>query len=329
MHKFWADTLGRTQEFYLLRVKCAGLALRASTTVVSATMNTTQKFDVIVCGSLHLDIVVRAPGMPRVDETVVGHGWQQLCGGKGGNQAVQAARHGARTAMIGRIGKDGFGESLMNNLIAADVHSDAVRVDSTKSSGMSVAIQQDDGEYGAVIVSAANLEMDPERLAEDWVKLGGARVLVLQNEIPHAANVAAAKVARSNGAQVILNAAPARTLTSDLSDNVDVLVVNRVEAEMISGMTVIDRRTAVDAMSTLSSDARAVVITLGGNGLVVKNKSEPAVEIEALQVKVTSTHGAGDCFVGVLAACLAKGSDLLDACRIANESAAAFVSRRQ
>jgi ribokinase len=110
-----------------------------------------QKYDVIVCGSLHLDVVVRAPKLPRVDETVVGRMWQQVCGGKGGNQAVQAARHGAKTAMIGRIGKDSFGETLMNNLIAEGVDCQAVRVDSATATGMSVAIQQDDGEYGAVM----------------------------------------------------------------------------------------------------------------------------------------------------------------------------------
>jgi ribokinase len=169
--------------------------------------------------------------------------------------------------------------------------------------------------------------MARENVSDDWEKLGGAKILILQNEIPHATNVAAARLARNSGAHVILNAAPARPLTKDLSDNVDVLVVNRIEAEMISGMPVTDRHSAIAAMPKLSSHARAVVITLGGSGLVLKSKSEPVVEIEALPVKVTSTHGAGDCFVGVLGQCLASGHGLIESCHIANERAAAFVSR--
>jgi ribokinase len=291
-------------------------------------MNTEPEFDVFVCGSLHLDIVVRAPSLPRVDETAVGHDWQQVCGGKGGNQAVQAARFGAKTAMIGRIGRDGFGEALLTNLETAGVDSRMVKTDNSKGSGMSVAILQDNGEYGAVIVSGSNLEIDPTAFAQNWTELGGAKVLVLQNEVPHPVNVAAAKFARAQGAVVIFNAAPARPLLGDLSDQVDVLVVNRVEAEMISGMTVTDRNTAMLAMPALSKNEKSAVITLGGDGLVVKEKTGRAIEMNALKVKVTSTHGAGDCFVGVLAACLAKGHNLVDACRTANETAAAFVSRK-
>jgi ribokinase len=290
-------------------------------------MNPNPMFDVIVCGSLHLDIVVHAPALPRIDETAVGRAWRQVCGGKGGNQAVQAAHHGAKTAMIGRIGNDGFGETLLRNLVDAEVDSRMVKTDTMKGSGMSVAILQDNGEYGAVIVSGSNLGIDPETLGEAWTELGGAKVLVLQNELPHAVNVAAAKLARKKGALVVFNAAPARPLLKDLGNHVDVLVVNRVEAEMISGIKVRDRSSAALALPVLGANERSVVITLGGDGLVVKVKDGLTLEIEPIPVKVTSTHGAGDCFVGVLAARLAGDQSLETACRTANEKAAAFVSR--
>ena len=103
-------------------------------------------FDVIVCGSLHLDIMVYAPNLPRPDETVVGLRWAMQCGGKGGNQAVMAARAGARTAMIGRIGADDFGARLRAHLEAAHVDARAVGVDAAAGSGMSTAIVRDDGE---------------------------------------------------------------------------------------------------------------------------------------------------------------------------------------
>jgi ribokinase len=285
------------------------------------------KFDVIVCGSLHLDIVVNAPALPRIDETAVGSAWKKICGGKGGNQAVQAAGAGARTAMIGRIGDDEFGATLIDNLRKADVDHSGISVDPGQGTGMSVAILQDDGDYGAVIVSGSNTKIDPSHLQAQWTSLGSANVLILQNEIPHAANIAVAKVAKAAGAQVVFNAAPARELGSDLLDLVDVLIVNRVEAEAMCDRKVNSREAARLAMPVLTSKAKSVVITLGGEGLVVGTGNSDITEIAPIRVKVTSTHGAGDCFVGTLAAQLASGVPLLDACHSANSRAAAFVSR--
>ncbi len=284
-------------------------------------------YDVIVCGSLHLDIVVKAPALPRIDETAVGSTWEQVCGGKGGNQAVQAERAGARTAMIGRVGNDDFGLTLQTKLQSSGVDVSCLSTDQTLGSGMSVAILQDNGDYGAVIVSGSNTTIDPLVLRNQWQALGGAKVLVLQNEVPHAVNVAAAEVAHAQGALVVLNAAPARVLSDDLIDLVDVLVVNRVEAEAMAGMVVGDRVSARIVMPALGSNSRSVVITLGGEGLVVAAKGQSVTELPAIPVQVTSTHGAGDCFVGVLAAELAKGTSLVAACHVANAQAALYVSR--
>jgi ribokinase len=286
----------------------------------------TSGFDVIVCGSLHLDIVVRGPALPRIDETVVGSAWHQVCGGKGGNQAVQAAAAGARTAMIGRIGDDEFGRTLRNHLQASMIDHTAVLTDAKAGSGMSVAILQDDGDYGAVIVSGSNLKIDSSGLAGQWQSLGGAKVLVLQNEVPHGVNVAAARAAKGAGAKVVFNAAPAREVGDELLGLVDVLVVNRVEAEAMFGQPVLDRSAATQVLRQ-GIQHNAVVITLGGEGLVVRDGAG-IVEIEPVKVDVTSTHGAGDCFVGTLAAQLANGTGLMQACRAANYRAAEFVSRK-
>jgi ribokinase len=291
-------------------------------------MNEIPSFDVIVCGSLHLDIVVKTPSLPRIDETAVGSEWRQVCGGKGGNQAVQAARSGARTAMIGRIGRDAFGGCLRDNLSDANVDTSALTVDAVAGSGMSVAILQDNGDYGAVIVSGANLAIDPASLAAAWKTTGGAKVLVLQNEVPHAVNVAAALVARENGAIVVLNAAPARAVADDLLPLVDILIVNRVEAEAMAKQSVDNRAQARLALPALGAAVRSVIVTLGGEGMVVSAFGQPAIEIPALPVDVISTHGAGDCFVGVLAAELARGVSLVQASQHANRQAALHVSRK-
>ncbi len=284
-------------------------------------------FDVIVCGSLHLDIVVNAKTLPIIDETAIGSAWHQVCGGKGGNQAVQAARAGAKTALIGCIGEDAFGKTLHANLISQSVDVSCLSVDPSVGSGMSVAILQDDGDYGAVIVSGANRSIDTNLLQGQWTKLGGGKVLILQNEVPEEVNFAIAKAARETGAKVVINAAPARELSQELLNLIDVLIVNRVEAEAMSGRTVTNRAEARAALDKLTSTSRSVIITLGGEGLVVADASGKIVEIESIPVRVTSTHGAGDCFVGALCAQLASGVLLIDACRLANQTAAAFVSR--
>lgn len=285
-------------------------------------------FDVIVCGSLHLDIMLNAPHLPRPDETVAGTRWRQQCGGKGGNQAVMAARAGARTAMIGRVGADDFGTRLRQNLTASGVHCGSVIIDSESGSGISAAIVQDDGEYGAVIVSGSNLRIEPASLDSQWRVLGGARVLVLQNEVPELVNIAAAKAARDSGALVILNAAPARAMSRDLLDRVDVLVVNRVEAAMLAETEIAQLSDAFEALPRLRAPGRAAIVTLGGDGLVFQPPEGEPQWVGPKVVKVVSTHGAGDCFVGTFAARVAAGKSLLEATEFANGAAADFVGRQ-
>ncbi len=283
-------------------------------------------FDIIVCGSLHLDIMVDAPDLPRVDETAVGTAWAYKCGGKGGNQAVMSAKLGSRTAMIGRIGGDDFGSRLNTHLDAALVDRREVGVDPQAGSGMSVAIVKANGDYGAVIVSGSNLTLDPQDAARAFTRLGGANILILQNEVPDAVNTAVALAARENGARVILNAAPARPLSAALDALVDLLVVNRVEAGMLGGGEVHTPADAVRALEPLGQARRDVIVTLGGDGLVLGEKGQPPITIAATPVTVISTHGAGDCFIGALAGALAKGHALSDSAKEASRIAARFVS---
>ena len=283
-------------------------------------------FDVVVCGSLHLDIVVRAPRLPLLDETVAGTGWAFACGGKGRNQAMQAAAAGARTAMIGRVGPDEFGARLLASLDQSGVDRRGVGVDPAQGSGMSIATLTPPGDYAAVIVSGANLANDPQAVAAQIASLAPLRWLVLQNEIPDAVGVAAARAARQAGGRVIHNAAPARVPAPGLGGLVDILVVNRVEATQLSGVEIVQVGNAAAAANSLARPERAVVVTLGAEGLVFVQGGEPAVTIAAEPVTAVTTHGAGDCFVGTLAARLAEGAGLHAACLAANAAAARFVS---
>ena len=274
--------------------------------------------DVLVCGSLHLDTVVRGR-LPAPDETVMGESVSYACGGKGGNQAVAAARVGARTAMIGRVGNDDAGRTLLANLREAGVDTAHVAT-GPEPSGMSVAIVQPDGEYGAVVVTGANASVEVGEVP-------AAKVLVLQNEVPEAVNLAVATRARKAGTFVVWNAAPMREGTG-LDGLVDLLVVNRVEASQMFGVVVETPEQAVEVLEGGRSPVALACITLGAGGAVVGARGK-AVHVPAPAVEIASTHGAGDAFVGVLAAEVARGAEAFDAVRVAVEAAARFVSSRR
>ena len=278
---------------------------------------------VVVVGSLHYDIMVDAPDRPRKGETVAGYRWRPKFGGKGGNQAVAAARAGAVTRMVGAVGADDFGAFLLNGLDAAGVDRSHVCVLEGTASGMSVAISDDDGDYGAVIVSGSNLQIPESSLdAEDLWR--DARVLLLQNETGEEINTAAARRAHAAGVLVCLNAAPARPLGPELVDLVDVLIVNGVEAEMLSGIVVDTIEDALRAAVELRRRHRNVVVTAGGAG-VAAAVEDRTISAPAVPVEVVSTHGAGDTFVGVFGAALAAGARSKTPSLKANRAAAAHV----
>jgi ribokinase len=164
---------------------------------------------VVVVGSLHYDILVDASDRPRKGETVAGHAWSPKFGGKGGNQSLAAQSQGVPTAMVGAVGNDDFGTALLTGLDRGGVDRSAVATVQGVGSGMSVAIFDAEGDYGAVIVSGSNLSIKPTQAHDELLR--SARVLILQNEIPEAVNEDVARRARQFGVKTILNAAPART----------------------------------------------------------------------------------------------------------------------
>jgi ribokinase len=254
------------------------------------------------------------------DETLMGSSWHRKCGGKGGNQAIAAARMDARVAFGGAVGGDEFGILLRDNVLRAGVAVSHLETIPGQGSGMSVAIEEEGGEYGAVVVSGANRLIDPRDLADRWAPLWSAPVLLLQNEVPEPVNVAAARAAKIQGARVILNAAPARVASDDLLALVDVLVVNRVEARMLAG------EDGEPALRALHAPGRAVILTRGAEGLLFLPADGTLGEVPATAVQARSSHGAGDMFCGALAARLAAGDSLSAACATASRAAALFVS---
>ena len=255
---------------------------------------------VFVVGSLHLDVVLRAPHLPGLDETVTGTAVDYVFGGKGGNQAVAAARMGADVRFTGRAGSDRFGDMIREVLQTSGVDLSQLQHDAGPS-GMSAAIINADGDYGAVIVSAANLNIDADRIEVP----AGTSLVLLQNEIPEAVNLAVARKARAAGARVWLNGAPARALPDAMVALVDLLIVNRVEAEFYVHGARFCR----------------VLTTLGAEGVEFEGNGYPGHPVE-----VMSTHGAGDMFVGALAAQVDAGQSMAEAIGFAQAAAALHVS---
>jgi ribokinase len=269
---------------------------------------------VLVLGALHHDVVVDAPRLPREDETLRGSGVDYRFGGKGGNQAVAAARMGADVSMLGRIGADAAGRDMLEVLRAAGVDTGGV-LTGQAASGMSVAITLPGGGYGAVIVSGANLENDGALPA-----LAERAVVVLQNEVPPEANRRCAAMLRDDDL-LIWNAAPAGPPDAALEARCDLLIVNRVEAGDMSGC-----ETPQAAAEALFARVHAdVIVTLGAEGALLRNAAGLSHN-PAEAVDVVSTHGAGDMFTGALAARLAEGDGVAEALAFAQRAAGLFVS---
>ncbi|MBK8438887.1 MAG: bifunctional hydroxymethylpyrimidine kinase/phosphomethylpyrimidine kinase [Rhodobacter sp.] len=279
---------------------------------------------VLVVGSLHYDIMVETPHLPRRDETAVGSRWYPKFGGKGGNQAVAARRQSVPARMAGAVGDDDFGRLLRAHLQSEGVDADFVSVIAETGSGISVALVDPAGDYAATIVSGANLQIDVAALAAPalWKDIG---LLILQNEVPEAVNRAAATEARARGLPVLLNAAPFRPLPADLLANVTHLIVNAVEAEGLGTPPVTSLAAASAAARQLSPLAANVIVTAGAQGLAAASGQE-TVSVPAEDVRTVSSHGAGDAFIGALAAALLRGATLHVAAQTAARAAARHVA---
>jgi ribokinase len=270
---------------------------------------------ILVVGALHLDVVVTAPHLPTLDETVMGLSVAYPFGGKGGNQAVAAACLGAPVAMAGRVGQDSFGAHILAALDAAGVERSQV-LSGPGASGMSVAIVDQAGDYGAVVVCGVNKDIDGAAVRVR----PQLQAILLQNEVPEAVNLAVTAQANED-TLVILNAAPARPLAPALLQRVDVLIVNRGEAAALART----HDPAEAARWLLALGVQIVVVTLGADGLMCKAADGTSLRLPARQAQVHSTHGAGDAFVGALAVRMVAGDPLPLALDFARTYAALIV----
>ena len=264
--------------------------------------------EVVVLGSANLDVVLQVEAIPAPGETVLATGRIGHPGGKGLNQAVAAARSGARTAFVGALGSEDDAEQLVSALRDARIDTSAVRR-VTGPSGAAFVVVQASGENAIVVDPGANASLTSLDAAGRAV-VGDCRLILAQLEIPLAVVMEAAHVARANGATFVLNAAPAQPLPPELLALVDVLVVNEHEAMALTGAT--DPAAAIQA---LADPARDVVVTLGARGAVHVDRDGTSTLTAAPPVRAADTTGAGDAFVGALGAALAAGAPFPEAVR--------------
>jgi ribokinase len=301
------------------------ISLSAVDALLAGTEMKTQA-KVVVVGSINTDMVVRAPKLPAPGETVLGGKLFIMAGGKGANQAVAAARLGAITSFVARVGTDSFGDKAMQGLLAEGINISHVCRDPETPSGVAlIGVDETRGENSILVAPGANARLSLENITAAADLILSADVLVCQLEVPLDSVTEALRIARTGGVITILNPAPARALTSETLELVSILTPNETEAEEISGLTGASAEQCGKAL--LQRVGRAVIVTLGANGAMVVTKTGVSQIAGRPVDRVVDTTAAGDCFTAALAVALGEGESLATAAEFANAAAALSVSR--
>ncbi len=283
--------------------------------------------NIVVVGSSNTDLVMRVSHLPNAGETVLGDHFAIAAGGKGGNQAVAAARLGATVTFVARLGRDSYGQTALEGYKAEGINTDYITRDDESPSGLAMIVVDQTGENVIAVMAGSNARLSEADVIAAEPAIEQACVLLLQMEIPLKTLRVAARLASRHGVAVVLNPAPAMPIPADVLRQVHVLTPNRQEASKLVGMAV-ERIPEAEAAARLllARGLEAVVITLGGQGALVARGHE-IEHIPAFDVTPVDTTAAGDAFNGALALGLAQNLDLIDAVRFSNAAGALCVTK--
>ena len=259
---------------------------------------------VVVFGSINLDLVARVPRFAQPGETLAAESFAMHPGGKGANQALAAARAGARVTLVGAVGRDAFAAPALALLHAGGVDLSAVRAVAGPT-GVALIEVAASGENRILIIAGANAHVDANDVSADWLR--PSTVVLLQQEIPAAANRMLA--ARAAGARVVLNAEPARTVEPELLDHVSILVVNEIEMRPLAAASNLPAEPVAFTAAFARRHGGIAVVTQGAQGAIAAERGA-CYALRAPPVAAVDTTGAGDAFVGVLAATVDRGCSL-------------------
>lgn len=286
--------------------------------------------DIVVVGSLNMDIVTRVQRFPIPGETLHALNTSFFPGGKGANQATAAARLGisASVAMVGAVGGDAFGRELTQTLSQDDINVSGVQVVPDVATGVASITVDAAGRNNILVAAGANVAFhwrEAAEAAEAWL---GCKVVLLQNEIAPNTLEAAILSCAEQGIRVLYNPAPAAQIDDLLLRSVDTLILNEYEAQVVTGIVVSDDASAEQAASVLSNrGVRQTIITLGENGLLYRDSSGTMLRLPAFAVHAVDTTAAGDTFIGAYAAAIVEGQSVEAALRFASAAAALSVTR--
>lgn len=286
------------------------------------------KSKILVVGSLNMDLIVRVARLPRVGESLAVNNYVMIPGGKGANQALACARLGAEVVLLGKVGKDVFGERIVSSLSQEGVNTDHVIKDPKLPTGMGLVILNYQGANRALVAKGANANCR----VEDWKAIVdniifGFDIILLQLEIPLEVVKYFINMAKDNNILTILDPAPACPVSPELFRKVDILIPNQIEAEFFSGQKVTNVKTAkLAAQKLLQLGPSIVIVKLGEKGVFLFTEEEQ-IYLPPIKVKVVDTLGAGDAFAGALAVALARNGNFKEALRYANYAGALSVTK--
>lgn len=281
---------------------------------------------IAVVGSFVMDFIFETVKRPVRGESVVGKAFSMAPGGKGANQALQAALLGADVSMIGRVGDDVFGTQILDTLSKAGVNTDHVKRDSSGTACSGIVVDAD-GDNSIVMVPRANMRCEKMDVDAAMSAIKKADIVMVQLEIPMKVNEKVVKTARKLGKTIIMDPAPACALESFYYENVDIMTPNETEAGILSGIDVTDMESAEAAAREIAARGlRTVIITMGGSGTLLYRDGKATVFSPA-KVTPRDTTAAGDSFTGSLAVFLGEGKSIEEAVRLAGVVAALSTTR--
>jgi ribokinase len=290
--------------------------------------NNSDKKAIVVVGSVNMDLMVRCPHLPAAGETVMGHSFTQAPGGKGANQAVAAARLGAQVSLIACVGDDDHGRLSMAGFTEVGINTAQVHIADRVATGIAMITSDAQGENCIAIAPGANDSLTCEHLDEATPLIASADILVCQFESPLPTVLHAMGLARQHGVTVLLNPAPMLPISLGLLAGTDIVVLNAIEASMLSTLPVGTIHQVCQVAEFLrSAGLHTVIVTLGKDGVVLADDSGTHHHA-APQVVALDSTGAGDTFVGALASALVLGAAMTEAVHFAQQAAALSVTRR-
>lgn len=281
---------------------------------------------ILVLGSLNMDLVTNVEKTPKVGETVLGSDFNEIPGGKGANQAVAIGKLNGDVSMLGRIGNDDFGKSLIKNLKQNNVNVDFVKSIQSAKTGIALIMVNSNGDNSIVVIPGANFEFKENELKKDI--FNDVDYLLAQLETPLKTIEKAFILAKEKNVFTILNPAPARVLSDELIKHTDLLIPNETEFESLSGYDASSEANIIKGSNVLfEKGVKAILITLGKNGSFYIDSNNFSLKQKGYIVDVVDTTAAGDSFIGGFLTSISKGEDIKTSMEFATKVSALTVTK--